>query len=67
MLAAFNPCGIALLPTYLAIFLGHDDRTGRSPVTRALYVGGAVTLGFLIVFGLAGIAVSALAVTLKGR
>ena len=63
MLAAFNPCGIALLPTYLAIFLGHDDRTGRSPVTRALYVGGAVTLGFLIVFGLAGIAVSALAVT----
>jgi cytochrome c biogenesis protein CcdA len=58
-LAAFNPCGFALLPAYLAMFLGTDRGRG-SAVARALFVGASVTVGFLIVFGLAGIAVSAL-------
>lgn len=47
MLAAFNPCGIALLPTYLAIFLGHEDRTGRSPAVRAL-LGYGVGMGMVL-------------------
>lgn len=59
MLAAFNPCGFALLPGYLALFLG-PERSTRGTVRRALVVGGAVTLGFVAVFGALGAAVSLL-------
>ncbi len=58
LLAAFNPCGFALLPAYLGMFLA--DRRGGRAVTRALGVGAAVTLGFVVTFGVAGLAVSAL-------
>jgi len=58
-LAAFNPCGFALLPAYLAMFLGADRGRGSAAV-RALFVGASVTVGFLIVFGVVGLAVSAL-------
>ena len=87
MVAAFNPCGFALVPAYLSFFLGGDidhtvrshnatgdDRTRRggsdrhqhgddrdtgaahplAPLTRALVVGCAVTVGFVAVFGTAG-------------
>jgi cytochrome c biogenesis protein CcdA len=63
MVAAFNPCGFALLPAYLALFLG--DQAGArstSSVARALAVGAAVTTGFVAVFGLAGILISGFAV-----
>lgn len=63
MVAAFNPCGFALLPAYLALFLG--DQTGArstSSVMRALAVGASVTTGFVAVFGLAGILISGFAV-----
>ncbi len=63
MVAAFNPCGFALLPAYLALFLG--DQAGArstSSVIRALEVGAAVTAGFVAVFGLAGILISGFAV-----
>lgn len=63
MVAAFNPCGFALLPAYLALFLG--DQVGAksaSSVARALAVGAAVTAGFVAVFGLAGILISGFAV-----
>jgi len=63
MVAAFNPCGFALLPAYLALFLG--DQAGAkstSSVARALAVGAAVTAGFVAVFGLAGILISGFAV-----
>lgn len=63
ILAAFNPCGFALLPTYLTMFLGPDQGKGSS-VRRALVVGASVTVGFLAVFAVAGVAVSALSVTL---
>ncbi len=62
MVATVNPCGFAMLPAYLAYYLGLDD-TGetqmpkpRNPVTRALAVSFAVTLGFLVVFGIMGFA-----------
>lgn len=63
MVAAFNPCGFALLPAYLALFLG-DQRGARSgsSVARALVVGAAVTAGFIVTFGLAGILISAFTV-----
>jgi cytochrome c biogenesis protein CcdA len=59
MVAAFNPCGFAMLPAYLSYFLGlegaaHPDE--RASVLRALAVGLTVTAGFLVVFGVLGIA-----------
>lgn len=53
MLAAVNPCGFILLPTYLLYFLGlssSDAGVQRAPVARALVVSAAVSAGFLTVF-----------------
>lgn len=53
MLAAVNPCGFILLPTYLLYFLGlssADAGRQRAPIGRALLVSGAVSAGFLSVF-----------------
>ena len=63
MIAAFNPCGFALLPAYLALFLG-DQANARpgTAVAKALGVGAAVTAGFVLVFSVAGILISAFAV-----
>jgi cytochrome c-type biogenesis protein len=59
MVAAFNPCGFALVPAYLAFFLGDDSSeggaSGTAPVVRALAVGAAITVGFVVVFGVAGV------------
>ena len=67
MLAAFNPCGFAMLPAYLAFFLGVDSSStaaaGRP--AQALRVGLAVTAGFVAVFGLAGLAVSAVSLPIQ--
>lgn len=62
-IAAFNPCGFALLPTYLALFVG-ERRDRRAAVGRAVAVGAAMTAGFVAVFGAAGVAVTALSVAL---
>lgn len=61
MVAAFNPCGFAMLPAYIAWFLGQEGRPGEAAsvgVLRSLAVGGSVSLGFLAVFGVAGVVVS---------
>jgi cytochrome c biogenesis protein CcdA len=53
MLAAVNPCGFILLPTYLLYFLGLSSAEAgkqRAPISRALVVSGAVSAGFLSVF-----------------
>jgi len=67
MLAAFNPCGFALLPAYLAFFLGAEDGTGPAsrPVTGALAVGSATTVGFVVVFGLAGLATTSFSMAVQ--
>jgi len=56
LLAAVNPCGFVLLPTYLMYFLGVTGRPGtqRAGVRRALVVGGALSAGFLSVFLVVG-------------
>ncbi len=64
MIAAVNPCGFAMLPAYLSLYLGakEEDFAKRSPVARmlrALLVCATVSLGFILLFGLAGIVVSA--------
>lgn len=59
MVAAFNPCGFAMLPAYLGLFLGDEaGAKSGSAVGRALGVGAAVTVGFVAVFGIAGILIT---------
>lgn len=73
MVAAINPCGFALLPAYLSYYLGlesvaSDDSAERSrPVSRALAVAGAMTLGFVVVFGIIGAAWSTVSNAVGGR
>lgn len=59
--AAFNPCGFAMLPAYLSFFIGGattaEDPRRRNPVVRALLVTAAMTVGFVAIFGLAGLAI----------
>jgi len=57
LVAAFNPCGFAMLPTYLTYFLGLDsDETSLAKsVIRGGKVGLALTLGFVTVFGIFGV------------
>ncbi len=61
--AFINPCGIAVLPAYVSYFIGSAQQVGGS-WTRALIKGvllGLIsTTGFMLVFGAAGIAISAI-------
>ncbi len=61
-LAALNPCGFALLPAYLTLLITRSD-SGR-PVPRALLATGAMTAGFVLVFGAFGLVVVPLALSL---
>ena len=58
VLAAVNPCGFVLLPTYLMFFLGLEGSrpadTQRTSLARALRVGGATSSGFIAVFLVVG-------------
>ena len=60
MVATVNPCGFAMLPAYLSLYLGSNEKAGDhnhpfQHVARALVVGGVVTSGFVLLFGLAGL------------
>jgi cytochrome c-type biogenesis protein len=64
LVATVNPCGFAMLPAYLSLFVagdgdGGERLRGHEAVLRGLRVGLAVSVGFLVVFGLAGIVLSA--------
>jgi cytochrome c biogenesis protein CcdA len=62
MVAAINPCGFALLPAYLSLLIiGDSTDSCRSAVGRALALTGAMTLGFVTVFGIFGLVVAPLA------
>ena len=61
LLAAVNPCGFAILPAYLSLFV-LDDTSGRArAVRRALTATAAMTVGFVAVFGIFGLVVAPLA------
>lgn len=68
IVAAVNPCGFAMLPAYVGFFLGKEgDRVpskGES-VARAIPVAFAVSLGFLFVFGMVGIALRPVSSTVQ--
>ena len=62
LVAAFNPCGFALLPAYLGYFIG-VEQSGEPPASgakalgamlRAMVVALTLTAGFVIVFGAFG-------------
>ncbi len=64
MVAAVNPCGFAMLPAYLSLYLGAEDEDfGKSHsmtrLLRALLVGVTVSSGFVLLFGLVGLVISA--------
>lgn len=67
LVAAFNPCGFAMLPAYLAFFLGTDEEDERleQGVLGALRVGLVVAVGFVAVFGAVGLVVSNLSVAIE--
>jgi cytochrome c-type biogenesis protein len=62
MVSAVNPCGFAMLPAYLGMYLGDNEATQRqqngvSRLRRALLVGSVVTLGFVVLFAVVGITI----------
>ena len=67
MVAAVNPCGFVMLPAYLTIYLRDssdvDDDTSLTGAakrgSKAVYVSLAMGLGFVALFGTAGLLVSA--------
>ena len=63
LVAAFNPCGFALLPAYLSYFIG-VEQSGDQPssgaqalgaMLRAMAVALTLTAGFVVVFGAFGL------------
>ena len=59
VMAAINPCGFVLLPTYLVYYLGTEIQRGEesrsATLRRSLAVGSAVSAGFVGLFLVVGI------------
>ena len=70
MVSTVNPCGFAMLPAYLGLYLGAADAGGgvastTSRVRQAIIVGLLVTSGVLLLFGTVGIVLSAGLTTIR--
>ena len=66
LVAAVNPCGFALLPAYLSLFvLGDAPRSPTAAVARALRATAALTLGFAGVFVAFGLAIAPVAASVQ--
>jgi len=64
IVSAVNPCGFAMLPAYLSLYLGgreagFEQRSAFGRALRALVIGLVVSSGFVLLFGAAGVVVSA--------
>ena len=71
MVAAVNPCGFAMLPAYLSLYLGAEEsgfseRSTANRLLRALVVGSLVSSGFIVLFGAAGFIISSGGTVLVG-
>jgi len=69
MAAAVNPCGFALLPTYLGLYLNGaigEVRPMLSQMNRAVLVSVTMTASFVALFGFAGLALGLAGATLGG-
>ena len=60
MVAAFNPCGAAMFPAYVGFQLGSSTESDNIflILLKGLLLGGAVTIGFVCVFGVVGVVFS---------
>ena len=63
MVAAVNPCGFAMLPSYLGLYLGAGDEShpterlgGR--IIRAVRISGTLSGSFMLLFATAGVVLS---------
>ena len=59
MVTTVSPCGIAMLPAYVSLYLGAKEegfwtKSSLQRGTRALTMSGVVTLGFVVFFGIMG-------------
>ena len=60
MVSSVNPCGFAMLPAYLGLYLSESDAVGaaensvRVKLLRALFVGATVSVGFVVLFAAVG-------------
>ncbi|WP_434444228.1 cytochrome c biogenesis CcdA family protein [Lentzea sp. E54] len=62
MVATVNPCGFAMLPAYLALVVtGASEQSRTRLLTRAVVSSLMMTLGFVLVFGVFGVAFSLVA------
>ncbi|MGB3224165.1 MAG: cytochrome c biogenesis protein CcdA [Desulforhopalus sp.] len=64
MVSAVNPCGFAMLPVYLSLYLGAKDNEFRQKsvilrMLKAFWIAFVVTAGFGLLFGIVGAIVSA--------
>lgn len=65
MVAAFNPCGFAMLPAYLTLVIQPEQGGRLATTARALAASATMALGFLTVFGLFGLLTVAVASTIQ--
>jgi len=61
LVAAVNPCGFALLPVYLSLFVLEEQPSRGVAVARALRATAAMSAGFAAVFAVFGLAIAPLA------
>ncbi|HKN51373.1 MAG TPA: cytochrome c biogenesis protein CcdA [Amycolatopsis sp.] len=62
LVAALNPCGFAMLPSYVTlVVLGSGTRSRPAAVARALGATLAMALGFLVVFAVFGLIIAPVA------
>jgi len=64
MVSTVNPCGFAMLPAYLGLYLGTDEEqfaqaSALRRFAQALVVASAVSLGVVLLFGVAGLLIAA--------
>ncbi len=64
MVSAVNPCGFAMLPVYLTLYLGAKESEFRQKsvflrLLKAFWIAFVVTAGFALLFGVVGAIVSA--------
>jgi cytochrome c biogenesis protein CcdA len=60
LVSSVNPCGFAMLPAYLGLYLGENEEGAEekglgSRLQRAVLVGSTVTAGFVLMFALVGV------------
>jgi cytochrome c biogenesis protein CcdA len=68
MIASVNPCGFALLPAYLGLYLGQTagGQPSRGGVARALWISLTVAGAFVLLFGIVGLITRIAALALAG-